>query len=346
MVERALVTGATGFLGNYLTLRLLEEGFVVRAAVRSLERGQKLKTMLTRLTPAAEGLELARIDLTDDAGWVEAMDGVNYAHHLAAPLPHKAPGDLDALVAPTRDGMLRVLNAARNEIGMKRVIATSSSAAASYGWQDFRPNPVNESHWTDPDYLPGNTPHSRAATIAERSAWEWVRNEGQGLSLTTILPGLILGPVMSPKLPASAYLLKQLMQLRCPAVPRFGFIVTDVRDTAEAHLAAMTSAKADGRRFLVGSGFLTTLEISEVLAQTFPDLAHRFARREAPDFVTRLAASVWPGLRYFLPELNKVRAISTQRLENDLGVFPRPARETVRDAAMSLADLERASAIR
>lgn len=334
--ERVLVTGATGFVGHHLVLRLLREGFTVRAAVRNLILGEQLKRRLGDIEPAAHNIELVRLELEDETGWVEAMHDVNYVHHLASPLPFKLPNDKDALIAPTMNGFMRVLNAARNEIGMKRVVVTSSAAAVTFGWRNYRPDPLDETHWTDPDCLSRNTAHSRAASIAERAAWDWVQSDGDGLSMTTILPAVTLGPMMAPRLPASARLIQGLMSRPLPALPRVGVIVSDARDVADAHFAAMTSPRADGRRFLVGDAFLTIKDICEVLAETFPAHASRFNRPVAPDMLVRAARGFWPGLNHFLIELGKVRTISTERLQNDLGITPRPARQSIKDTARSL----------
>ena len=72
---RVLVTGATGFIGELLTRRLLDDGFDVRCLVRDDE------------SPAAEaieaaGCELAVADLTRPAGLAAALDGVGAAYFL------------------------------------------------------------------------------------------------------------------------------------------------------------------------------------------------------------------------------------------------------------------------
>jgi uncharacterized protein YbjT (DUF2867 family) len=72
---RALVTGATGFIGGRLARRLLDDGFEVRCLVRDRKSG------------AAEALagaecEIAVADLTGSAGLAEALEGVEIAYFL------------------------------------------------------------------------------------------------------------------------------------------------------------------------------------------------------------------------------------------------------------------------
>ncbi|MGW3870383.1 NAD-dependent epimerase/dehydratase family protein [Streptomyces sp. NPDC005069] len=124
-----LVTGGTGFVGGHTVARLLREGYRPRVTVR--ESGQEAE-VLAALRQAevdpADRLEFAIADLSADAGWAEAMDGVSYVLHLASPFPVTPPETEDELILPARDGALRVVSAAR-KAGVQRVVMTSSYAA-------------------------------------------------------------------------------------------------------------------------------------------------------------------------------------------------------------------------
>ncbi|MGH2987218.1 MAG: NmrA family NAD(P)-binding protein [Solirubrobacterales bacterium] len=72
---RALVTGATGFIGGQLARRLHDDGFEVRCLVR--DRGSEAAEAL-----AAARCELAVADLTATAGLAEALEGVEVAYFL------------------------------------------------------------------------------------------------------------------------------------------------------------------------------------------------------------------------------------------------------------------------
>ena len=61
-----------------------------------------------------------------------AVAGCEYVLHVASPLPSKLPKNEDELIAPAREGALRVLRASR-DAGVKRVVLTSSFAAIGYG---------------------------------------------------------------------------------------------------------------------------------------------------------------------------------------------------------------------
>jgi nucleoside-diphosphate-sugar epimerase len=73
---KALVTGANGFTGSYLTKHLLEKGYEVRVLVR---KGSNLS--------ALEGLDIeyAYANLADDAPLNDSvMDGIDVVYHIAA----------------------------------------------------------------------------------------------------------------------------------------------------------------------------------------------------------------------------------------------------------------------
>lgn len=71
---RALVTGATGYIGGRLIPELLTAGYAVRALARTPEK--------LRDHPWAERTEVLRGDVTDAESVATAMDGVDIAYYL------------------------------------------------------------------------------------------------------------------------------------------------------------------------------------------------------------------------------------------------------------------------
>jgi dihydroflavonol-4-reductase len=51
---------------------------------------------------------------TADDGWAAAVAGCEEVHHVASPIPYVQPEDPDELIVPAREGVLRVLRAARD----------------------------------------------------------------------------------------------------------------------------------------------------------------------------------------------------------------------------------------
>ncbi len=81
---RALVTGATGFVGRRLTERLVRDGVDVRCLVRDRGRAEDL---------AAQGAQLHVGDVLEPDTLAGAGDGVDVAYYLIHSMGRGAPGD-------------------------------------------------------------------------------------------------------------------------------------------------------------------------------------------------------------------------------------------------------------
>jgi nucleoside-diphosphate-sugar epimerase len=333
-----LVTGGSGFIGSHTILQLLAAGHQVRTTIRSLKREGDVRAMLKEGgAEPGDRLSFFAADLTNDAGWREAVAGCEYVLHVASPLPQTVPKNEDELIVPAREGTLRVLRASR-DAGVKRVVLTSSFAAIGYG-QKQRNTPFNETDWTDPngdDVLP----YTKSKVLAERAAWDFIAKEGGSLELSVINPVGVFGPVLGPDYSASILIVQRLMDGAMPGAPRFYFGVVDVRDAADLHIRAMTHPAAKGERFLaVGGDFMSMLDIARLLKSRMGTSAKRVPTREVPNWVVRLVAMKDPAAKQILPELGKRKNATNERAKRILGWAPRSNEEAIVATAESLVRL-------
>jgi nucleoside-diphosphate-sugar epimerase len=330
-----LVTGGSGFIGAHCILQLLAAGHQVRTTVRNLARETDVRAML-REGGASPGDQLSffAADLSDDAGWAEAVAGCEHVLHVASPLPPYIPKHEDELIVPAREGALRVLRAARRA-GVRRVVMTSSFAAIGYGHSP-RSSPFTEADWTNPGQ-PGVSAYVKSKTLAERAAWDFIAGEGNGLALSVVNPVVVFGPVLGPDYSASILLIKRMLDGAVPAVPRLSFGAVDVRDVADLHIRAMTNPAAAGQRFLAVAGdFMSMLDIAEVLRRRMGATARRAPTRQLPDWMVRIAGWFNSLARQAVPELGKRKNASGEKARHMLGWVPRSNEEAIVATAESL----------
>ena len=329
-----LVTGGSGFVGSHVILKLLSEGHHVRTTIRNASREAVVRAMI-RDGGQEPGEELAfyQADLMEDGGWADAVAGCDYVMHVASPFPQGAPTDENELIAPARDGTLRVLRASR-DAGVKRVVITSSFAAIGYGHASYD-RIFNEDDRTD---LQGTDvqPYMKSKVLAERAAWEFLDREGGQLELAVINPVGIFGPVLGTDFSSSVALIQGLLN-GMPGVPRLYFGMVDVRDLSDLHLRAMQSDAAKGQRFLaVGGDVISLFDVAKMLRQHLGVAASKVPSEEFPDDLVRAMAASNPQAKAALPQLGIIRRSTSDKARRVLGWNSRPYEVTILDTAKSL----------
>jgi dihydroflavonol-4-reductase len=334
--ELVLVTGGTGFVGAHCIVALLREGYRVRTTVRALDRAGQARDLVRAGGEDPTGIEFVVADLMQDGGWLDAVDGTRYVLHVASPLPVRQPKDANELIEPAREGVLRVLRAAR-DTGVRRVVQTSSFAAIGYGTDPGRP--FTEADWTDLT-APHLTPYIQSKTLAERAAWEFIEREGAGLEFATVNPVVIFGPALGADFSTSIHVLLRLLNGKVPAVPPGTTTGVDVRDVADLHVLAMRHPDAAGERFLAVAGDpISFHDMAVLLRRHLGADARHVPTRTLPRWLVRAGAFVSPELRAIAPQLRRARGASHEKATRMLGWNPRTPQEAILASARSLLEL-------
>ena len=331
MAQTVLVTGGTGFIAGWCIVQLLERGYAVRTTVRDAAKEQRVRAAVRGNT---DRLSIVVADLNDDRGWDAAVAGCDYVLHVASPLGGGAVKDRHALVAPARDGTLRVLRAAA-KAGVKRVVMTSAAATARPPLTSDRVS--DETIWADPED-PQFDAYRVSKILAERAAWDFMQSEGKASMLTTILPGAVFGPLRDAENLGSVQIIHGMLRGRPGALPRLGFWIVDVRDLADLHIRAMTAAAAAGQRFIAAGEFMWMEGMAKTLRAQLGEQGAKVPTRRLPDFVVRLLLPFMANLRTLAPLLGRRFPINTDKSRKVLAFAPRPAAATLVDCARSLLD--------
>ncbi len=173
-MSTVLVTGATGFLGKQLALRLAGSGYNVRAMYRSEAKVAGLEH---------ENIKLFKGTLTDLTSIDNAMEGCDQVYHLAA-FAAVWTREPEKIYEQNVKGTVNILESAL-KFGVKRVVHTST--AGVFGPSGDKPNsedsPITESHFIHYD---------RSKAQAEKKISAYVR-DGMNVVIVNPYKGLWTG---------------------------------------------------------------------------------------------------------------------------------------------------------
>ncbi|KAK3657176.1 hypothetical protein LTR56_002692 [Elasticomyces elasticus] len=132
--DLVLLTDGTGHLGFRDLITTLENGYSVRAVVRSEKKADIIKNnAVSKALNLGSRLTFAIVpDFVVDGAFDEAANGVRYIIHVASPIPTSTPADADIdkeVVKPAVQGNIGLLESARKAGGITRVVVTSSVIA-------------------------------------------------------------------------------------------------------------------------------------------------------------------------------------------------------------------------
>jgi len=243
---KALVTGATGFVGAAVARALDAAGWQVRVLARS---GSNRSNLQSPAWDVVEG------DLADSRSLERALEGCTGLFHLAADYRLGAR-DPTQLYRTNVEGTRRILSAARTA-GVPRIVYTSSVATIgipSDGSPGEERTPVAESH------MIGH--YKRSKFLAEEVARDAART---GMSVVIVNPSTPVGPGDIKPTPTGQLVLDAASG-RMPAYVDTGLNIVHVDDVAAGHLLAFEHGRA-GERYILGGEDMTLQTILGQIAR-------------------------------------------------------------------------------
>jgi dihydroflavonol-4-reductase len=338
-MKKVLVTGISGFVGQHCACELLKKGYAVRGSLRSLSRKDEVINGIKKEIDPAGRLEFCELDLMKDEGWDRAMEGCDFVLHVASPFVVKVPKDENDLIKPAVEGTLRALRSAKRA-GVKRVVLTSSTVAMHGGKSGLVK--IKPDSWTN---LQDKTvtAYFKSKTLAEKSAWDFIKNQSgeHRLELVVINPGPIYGPTLTGNLATEAMdFFRKLISGKVPVLPRASSVMSDVRDVAKIHVAALENENANGKRFIVTSEMPFAIQkIAQILKSNGYD---KVSTRLAPTFLLKFLANFNDEMKGMLPFVGNTIEADVSATMKTFHWNPIAFEKTVLDTAESVkSSLER-----
>lgn len=333
--KTALVTGASGYIAKYIVQQLLDTGWNVVGSVRSAEKAEQIMKTMQQCTQTPETLEkqlsFVELDLTDDAGWDAALQGVDALVHTASPFPMAYPNSEDDLIRPAVDGVLRALNAAKKS-GVKRIFMTSSSVAIIATDLPTGQHIYTEEHWTDINHSTA-TPYIKSKTLAEQVAWDFVSINPE-IELTCINPTFVQGPPLDTDFGTSVNVIARILSAKDSALPDLFMPTVDVRDIALMHVKALSTPGSIGKRIAGVDQGLSFQDFALILKQAFPD--RKIVTRVAPHWLMKVMALFDKDIKGIIPQLGNRHEVSNALAREILEIEFRDARQAIRETAKYL----------
>ncbi|KAL4863939.1 hypothetical protein BDV12DRAFT_206064 [Aspergillus spectabilis] len=291
--------------------------------------------------------ETAEKDVAKPGAFDTAVKNVHGVIQTATPFQIFGVEDNERdLLKPAIHGTLNILKAIQELAPqVKRVVLTSSFAAMAdkskgnwtghvYSEQDWNPSTYEEAA---AEGAPAGLAYSTAKVLAERAAWDFVKDNKPNFDIATIMPPMIYGPNINAtanlkKLNTSSGDIYRLMSPQSrstdPVPQNIFWSFVHVRDVAEAHLRAYDTPEAGGERFFICKGNFTYQAFVDVLRENIPEIRDR--------------VPVGNSGNGAVPD--DVYTIDVSKSEKVLGLKYHSLKETIVDAARSLLELEGKSA--
>ncbi len=309
------VIGASGHIGNNICRALIEKGYSVKALIH--EHAESLDGL---------NLEKESGDILDPQGLHNFLSGCDVVFHAAGKI--SIDGD--------KDGMVHAVNV----IGTKNVVEACLATgvhkliyfSSIHALEQLPEGPLDESR---PLVESSNVLHDQAKSDAEREVRKGI---AQGLETVIIIPTAAIGPYdFQPSLLGQGLI--ALYNRKLPSLVNGGFDWVDVRDIAKAAIAAMEKGKA-GERYVISGMWKTVKDLAFLVEEATGVLPPKFtsphwlAKMGVP-FVKAMSKLTHTPLLYTYETLEVLvrcnRNISSLKARRELGFYPRPLSETLKD---------------
>jgi nucleoside-diphosphate-sugar epimerase len=319
MGMRIFITGATGYIGQQLALKLADSGHTIHALLRDEKKGILLKHPNIRLFPG---------NVLDKSSLLKAMAACEQVYHLAAlaSVWNKNP---DAFNIMNVDGLKNVLDCCL-ELKIKDVLFTSTAGVVGHA---ENMEPVCESTNPNPKL---ETLYEKSKVAAELLLKEYNKKGIRGIIVN---PSRVYGPGLLTESNGFTRLMKMYIEGHWKIKPCNGKSIGNyvyIDDTIDGLICAMEKAKP-GERYLLG-GINTTYNEFFALVDELTGTSRKMYSVPLPVmlFMSRiqlLMAKLFGKQPLITPpfvrKYNKHWIVTSAKAERELGYHITPLKEGV-----------------
>ncbi|QRV98307.1 NADPH-dependent methylglyoxal reductase GRE2 protein [Ceratobasidium sp. AG-Ba] len=285
--KKVLLTGGNGFIAAHIISLLLAHNHQVTTTVRSDAKTTYLKKKFASAVEAGQ-LKFAIVpDITVSGAFDDVLKSNSFevVLHTSSPYVFNITDVTKDLLDPAILGTTEILKGVKAHAPtVKRVVITSSFASMVDRSQGNRPGyAYSEKDWNPVTYEEAQkdpvSGYYGSKTLAEKAAWDFVKNEKPGFDLTTICPPMVYGPAlqeitsMSSLNTSSAAFYAIFSGQKKELANASIWFWTDVRNVAQAHVAAFEKPGTANERFFICEGRFTMNEAAAAIWKYYPERA-------------------------------------------------------------------------
>lgn len=274
---KIFVTGATGFIGSHLVMRLASEGNLIHAIYRTLSK---------TTAKYHENIKWFNADLMDIEGLEKAMQGCEQIYHVAALASawENKPGDF---IKYNVQGTVNILTLAWKS-GIKNIVFTSTAGVFGPSFNE----PITEESVSKLKHF---TNYESSKAECEKIITNWIK---KGLRIIIVNPTRVYGPGILNESNSVTKMIKKYLDGKWHIIPGNGKSIGNyvyVEDVVNGLILAMKMGKA-GERYILGGENVSYNYLFDTIIQISNK---RYSLFKLPLFVML-------GFAYFLILLNKI----------------------------------------
>lgn len=248
---KIFITGATGYIGNALALKLANSNNIIHALVRNPGKSRNLDH---------PNIKLFKGDVNDIDSIKVAMDGCEQVFHLAA-FARLWARPSDVFYKVNVEGTKNILDTAIGK-RVSKLVYTSSTAIFGNSIKD----PLSEN---DPRTIGFSNDYDLSKCMAEKLILDYA---SRGLYALIVNPSRVYGPGSETYSNPFTRLLRALIKGKPVFFPKCPDVVANysyVHDVVDGHILAMKYGKA-GQRYILGGQNISYRQLFRIVKDAIP----------------------------------------------------------------------------